>query len=275
MADKIQVFDIANELIIIPKAVIDEFLKHKNPADLIALYSFYYYTAKWQQTNQPKATTNYTSQGLHWSQDKVRRVKKQLIEIGLVKDVKAIDKKTHKITGWYIKVNYIFKRSTIDEIKPTLLEKPEGGNGHSVETEGTNALSSSSLNALSSSSLIPEKKFIIEIPLKDNSTFGVTEDHLNELKESFPSRDHITELRKMRQWCIDSPTRRKTKRGVRRFISGWLNRAPQVNNEPKKPKKSMYAAKEAYKQAVTDGDTTLDCHEWIDTVFRKKYEVVE
>jgi hypothetical protein len=39
-----ELFDIANELIIIPKAVMDEFFKHKNPAELIALYNFYYYT---------------------------------------------------------------------------------------------------------------------------------------------------------------------------------------------------------------------------------------
>ena len=26
----------------------------------------------------------------------------------------------------------------------------------------------------------------------------------------------------MRGWCLANPTRRKTRRGVRRFINGWL-----------------------------------------------------
>ncbi len=151
MDEKLQVFDIANELIIIPKAVIDTFLKEHNPSEIISLYTFYYYTAKWQGTNQPKCSTNYVSKGLHWKADKVRKVKKQLIEIGLVKDVRDIDKITHKVKGWYIKVNYIFKKSTVDNVienhTPPI---PEGGNSHSVENGTTNALSSSNLNALSS-----------------------------------------------------------------------------------------------------------------------------
>ena len=33
--------------------------KGQHPCDLIALYMFYYYTAKWQRTNQPKAVDKY------------------------------------------------------------------------------------------------------------------------------------------------------------------------------------------------------------------------
>ena len=54
-------YDIQDEPIVIHKSIIDKFLKKDKPGDLIALYLFYYYTAKWQKTNQPKATTGYSA----------------------------------------------------------------------------------------------------------------------------------------------------------------------------------------------------------------------
>lgn len=145
---------IENELIIIPKATLDIFLKQSNPSELMALYTFYYYTAKWQGTNQPKCTTEYASKGLHWTRNKVVKVKKQLIDFGIIHDVKVIDEETKKIKGHYIKIDYIFKRETVQCIQNT----PSGEKIHQasvfktqgVESEETNALSSVSLNALSS-----------------------------------------------------------------------------------------------------------------------------
>ena len=58
------------------KQTLDLFLKQKNLADLIGLYCFYYYTAKWQQTNQPKATTGYAAKGLKWGIQKIQKHKK-------------------------------------------------------------------------------------------------------------------------------------------------------------------------------------------------------
>lgn len=48
---------IENNLVTLSKRTFDIFLKQENAADLIALYTFYYYTAKWQDSNQPKVTT--------------------------------------------------------------------------------------------------------------------------------------------------------------------------------------------------------------------------
>lgn len=75
---------IENEIMILTKQTLDIFLQQENPSELISLYTFYYYTAKWQKTNQPKCTTEYVSKVLHWSRTKVTKVKKQLIELGLI-----------------------------------------------------------------------------------------------------------------------------------------------------------------------------------------------
>jgi hypothetical protein len=142
-----QLNDIASELIIIPKSTLDQLLKTNNPSDCIALYTFYYYTAKWQGTNQPKCTTNYSSTGLNISKDRIRRAKKELIELELIEDIVGRKKDSSKFNEWYIKVNFIFKKKTVDKLHPT--DFPESGKTHSVENQDTNALSTNSINALS------------------------------------------------------------------------------------------------------------------------------
>jgi hypothetical protein len=138
---------IENNLIILTKFTIDKFLQENNPGELIALYTFYYYTAKWQKTNLIKCTTDYVSKGLKWSKEKVIKIKKNLMELGLIQDFKRIDKKTCKISGWYIKMNYIFKQSTVDNtIHPCII--PDSGKPQTVENPDTNALSVFNLNAL-------------------------------------------------------------------------------------------------------------------------------
>lgn len=150
---------IENELIILTKQTLDIFLKQENPSELIALYTFYYYTAKWQQTNQIKCTTDYVAKGLHWNRHKVIRVKKQLLEFGLIEDARIVDETTKKVTGYYIKMNYVFKKTTVD--KTQCAQNPHTGfeahenqkasvsKSDTLENEHTNALSTVNLNALS------------------------------------------------------------------------------------------------------------------------------
>lgn len=148
---------IESELIILTKATMDKFLKEDNPSDLIALYMFYYYTAKWQKTNQPKATIAYASKALKCSDVTIRKYKKRLSEIGLIEDI-CKKNKDGRVTGWYIKLNYIIKESTLKENVRVVKEnhpqkKPQCGVDHSVENLDPNALSNSSLNASSDNSL--------------------------------------------------------------------------------------------------------------------------
>lgn len=152
---------IENELLIVNKQTFDVFLKQDNPAELMSLYMFYYYTAKWQGTNQIRCTTGYVANGLRWSEAKVRKVKKQLLELGLIEDVNTRDQ-FGKMTGHYIKMNYVFKKETIEKIShPHDFPQggneashphdfPQGGQVHTMENHRTNALSSYKLNALSS-----------------------------------------------------------------------------------------------------------------------------
>ena len=63
---------------------------------------------------------------------------------------------------------------------------------------------------------------VIGIPLNDGSEFWVTEDMVDNWKSLYPSVDVDQELRNMVGWCQGNPTRRKTKRGVLKFVNSWL-----------------------------------------------------
>ena len=120
------------EPIILSKPLLDLLLSQQKPANLIALYSFYYYTAKWQQTNTPKCSTYYVTKGLNMGEHKVRTNKKILIDLGLISNYVKRDEQ-NKITGHYIKVNFIWSKATLTEI-------------HRVENNKGNALSTNNKN---------------------------------------------------------------------------------------------------------------------------------
>lgn len=140
---QIEIEDISDVLIIIPKAVFDKLLKQEHPSDLISLYSFYYYTAKWQKTNQPKATNKYCQQGLNIGQTRFLRAKATLLEIGLIENVKIHG------GGWYIKLTYIIKKKTINKVRTLKTKFLKNTENKDLRKQYTNALSTNNKNALS------------------------------------------------------------------------------------------------------------------------------
>ena len=81
-------------------------------------------------------------------------------------------------------------------------------------------------NAPSSKDEEAPRQPLLKFPLNKKGTFFyVYHEDVAEWQESFPGIDAMLELKKCRQWSIDNPTKRKTKGGIRKHISGWLGRA--------------------------------------------------
>ncbi len=167
---------IEDKLIILTKYTLDKFLQEKNPSDLIALYTFYYYTAKWQETNQPKCTDSYCIKGLHWGESRFRKTKKQLLKLGLIEQI--IYKKADKITGWYIKLNYIFSEKLESEIKINVIKNYQN---QVLENNSLNALSDINLNALSDNRIVMSEKSDIT---KNSNLENLIEKKYNDLPKS-------------------------------------------------------------------------------------------
>ena len=68
----------------------------------------------------------------------------------------------------------------------------------------------------------------------DPKTFTLTEAKLDEYRQAYSEViDVDLETTKARQWLMDNPGRRKTARGMSRFIGGWLSRAVDRNRGPR------------------------------------------
>lgn len=135
-------YETSCEPMVVSKSIMDRFLQTENYSELLSLYLFYYYTAKWQETNTPKATNSYVAKGIGWSESKVCRFKKHLIDMELIENIKRVGD-DGKVKGWYILVRFVWSGA-----KNHLVTRPGGGQNQGVENKVPNALNDGSLNAL-------------------------------------------------------------------------------------------------------------------------------
>lgn len=64
-----------------------------------------------------------------------------------------------------------------------------------------------------------------KVLLKSGDEYVVTENTIGRLIQLYPGLDVVAEMRKLVAWRENNPAKRKTNRGVNRFINGWMNRA--------------------------------------------------
>ncbi len=60
--------------------------------------------------------------------------------------------------------------------------------------------------------------------LKSGQNWNLAQEKIDEYKNTYTGIDVEAELRKAGQWLLDNPSRRKTAKGMHRFLSGWLSR---------------------------------------------------
>lgn len=78
------------------------------------------------------------------------------------------------------------------------------------------------------------------IPLADGSEFRVPAAMLAELRAAYPKVKLRDELAKARAWSVANPSKRKTLRGVPKFLNGWMDKAAKdvaANTVPEAPRR--------------------------------------
>ena len=191
--------------------------------------------------------TSYSSlqSELKLSKKQIERALKNLQKTG------EVEKVANRENTLIIATKYDFYQGT-GEAKETpggnegdTLGKPRGNEGEQLKkerkkqgTKQTNKKTYAQSDKLTSIDSTPEdgneptavsqnkvnEEPVVEIKLNDGSTHGVTESKASTWQELFPAVDVRQELNKMRAWSDANPSKRKTKRGVERFIVNWLSR---------------------------------------------------
>lgn len=67
-------------------------------------------------------------------------------------------------------------------------------------------------------------EIILTMPLNNGSEFPIYKSFISELEPLYPAVDVPQTLKEMKGWLIGNPTRRKTRTGVRKFITSWLQK---------------------------------------------------
>lgn len=70
----------------------------------------------------------------------------------------------------------------------------------------------------------PQAPSVLSFTLVDGTEFEIFQNDIDEWQEAFPNVDILQQLRAIKIWCKDNPQRRKTRKGARRFVTGWLDK---------------------------------------------------
>lgn len=105
-----------------------------------------------------------------------------------------------------------------------------------TETETNIQLSNDSKGEYCAEPQAADAPPVISLPLNDGTFFYVSENDRAKWSQLYPNVDVLQQLRNMAGWCDANPTKRKTRGGIKRFITAWLAReqdkggkAPQNN----------------------------------------------
>lgn len=69
---------------------------------------------------------------------------------------------------------------------------------------------------------VPDDPIVEQIPLNDGTEHPVHQSEVEEYERLYPAVDVPQALRNIRGWAIGNPSKRKTRRGIKKHITGWL-----------------------------------------------------
>lgn len=81
---------------------------------------------------------------------------------------------------------------------------------------------------------------IVSLVLNDGSFFDVLSPDVSKWEALYPNVDVKQQLRNMAGWCDANPTKRKTRGGVKRFITNWLAREQDKGGKEPQNKPFVY-----------------------------------
>ena len=95
-----------------------------------------------------------------------------------------------------------------------------------------------SINTICPESKAPDRPAVITLSLNDKTEHPIYQEDIDGWKELYPAVDILQELRKMKGWLNANPTKRKTRRGIKRFINSWLSREQDKGGNKCSPEES-------------------------------------
>jgi len=147
---------------------------------------------------------------------------------GILKGIKNADKQMHSEESESKQIKQMLpsasKSSKCYQVKANQADSDNDiDNDNDSENESDSDLNKTSCTEPATVSM-PEP-VVISLPLNDGSLWPVTQSYADQLKTLYPAVDVDQELRKMYGWLDSKQSNRKTKRGIKAFITNWLSKS--------------------------------------------------
>lgn len=211
--EEIELIDIADDLLIINKTTIERLFQEPNQ-NTLALYMFYYKTAKWQKINPIKANDDYCKRCLHWGNDKLTQTKKRLKELNLIETIKRVDKKG-TIVGWFIRINYLIQEPTTP-ISTTPISPVLG-------SQETNTNNNNNINTNNNNNIYKQKNF-------KKPTLEEVEEYCKERNNNINAQKFI-DFYESKGWKVGKTPMKDWKACIRTWEGNNTNKPTNVVNE--------------------------------------------
>lgn len=157
----------------------------------------------------------------------IEKALNKLSAVGLVRVYEAQGRPYLQLVTWEQHQNVRAKKSkypSFDETCIQMYSDESKSSRNPIQSESkTESISNTIIcSELKQSEL--EEPPIITLLLNTGDEYSVLQTDVDEWFELYPAVDVMQELRNMKGWLKENKKRRKTASGIRRFITGWLQR---------------------------------------------------
>lgn len=195
------------------------------PASAIDLWHALLYTANksgWAREFSAPISILKIRTGLN--KDAIYRARNTLTQMGLIE---------YRTRGG--NQSAVYKLYSIASVKPTqpaTHTASQGATQPASQTATINKLNKTKQNKINDMPGTKCSEPVAVLPLKDGTEYEISAESFEEFANAYPEINVLSEMRKMRAWCLSNPANRKTRRGIMKFINGWLGRAKPESQNP-------------------------------------------
>ncbi|MCD8150555.1 MAG: hypothetical protein LUE92_13565 [Clostridiales bacterium] len=159
----------------------------------------------------------------------------RLVEVGLVGAYEAQGRPVLQLLTWEKHQNVRAKKSKYPPCDETCIQMYSSASNSSrnpIQSESKSKSESYSDISSEQTSSEPPEQPVITLVLNTGEEYPIMRKDVLQWMELYPAVDVMQELRAMKGWLIHNPKKRKTARGIGRFVNGWLAKEQDKGGTP-------------------------------------------
>lgn len=151
----------------------------------------------------------------------------RLVEVGLIGAYEAQGRPVLQLLTWEKHQNVRAKKSKYPECDNTCIQMYSNtckSSRNPIQSESEYKSESEANICSEQSAQEPPEPPLITLQLNTGAEYGITNGDVLEWSQLYPAVDVMQCLRNMKGWLLSNPTKRKTEKGIRRFVTTWLQK---------------------------------------------------